>query len=321
MNEPLLDDEPIKKPGQPKGSRRIRSPAEKLSKRSGNNALASWGHRCYYIRPKNHGEVHGWKATNLFPALGWNIPSEFLWTVREDKEGMCAYIDAVLTGRQSEIIFFETKGLAVDIKTAEIDRPNDIKIRANITRFVDCLMLRDSFDVPLWGKIHFVTDGHNIVPVEFIAAIAQLLDPLAKKYTDPSREWWHCHESDLTKMGLTTADVTSSMYRSRYERAGVEVDSDDGNTAAMNGVEEDSESIAPLVQPREIEISRRRFDRHFELVTLVKPERKGAYYARRLLTYRGAQLWVGTSFFPEGPWKVYHRDSATLLALGVTVDE
>ncbi len=255
-----------------------------------------WSHRCFYIKPK----APGWLATNVFPALAPDLPRSFVWTVKEDREGLKVYIDALLAHRRTETIAIEEQGAVTETEIFHYDRPNDPVIRVNVRRFIDCLLLRDEFSIPLWGKIHFITDGHRIIPREFIAAIGQLLNEDGK-FIDPDRPWRHCAEKDLTAMGLTPNDITSSMYADQYR----------------TNEQEAAEPEGPDAAPREIEMSREVYNRHVDLTTRVEPAGEKPYFARRIMTLRGALLWSGTSYQLHGPWKVWTRETSQLLALGL----
>ncbi len=90
-------------------------------------------------------------------------------------------------------------------------------------------------------------------------------------------------------MGLSPEDVTTSLY---HEETDTGVD-----------------------HAREVELERIVNDRHIDLLTQVLPSNGKPYYARRIfLLQDGHCLWEGTAFNPGGPWKVWKRDSALLLA-------
>ena len=303
------------------------------SKRSGNaTGYSMWSYRCYVMRALKHHGTSAWKASNVFPSLAPEVPLSFLWTAREDRDGLREYIDAILTNRRSKSVAMEKAGLVEMIEMFTSDRPNDVNVRANVHRFVDFLTLRDSFNIPLWGRVHFITDGHRVVPTEYLGAVSQLFDARSKTFIDPKKEWWHCRENDLERMGLRPEDVTSGMYRDRYQNAAVEAGgatSDDeglmvGDTTSEDDDPETASTIpattrTPTSIPlREIEISRRPFPKHAELVTLVQPLHGRPYYTRRLLLFSGVLLWSGTSFYPDGPWTVWERNNALLISLGIS---
>jgi hypothetical protein len=305
------------------------------SKRSGNlRAFSAWNHRCYLLQPRKFNGAGAWKATSVFPALAEDLPASFLWTAREDREGLKKYIDALLTSRRSESIYFEKAGLVEEIEMPSIARPEDTKIRANVWRFVDFMTLRDACDIPLWGKVHFITDGHNVVPIEFLAAVMQLFDPEAKRFYNPKADWWHCRESDLERMGLRPEDITSGMYRQRYQQPSVDAEGAEGEDVLGEDDVVDTETGSvdetptpqttrattrkpPSPVTREISVTTAKHAKHADVLTLAQPKNGPPYYVRRMITYQGQLLWAATSYHPDGPWNVSHRDAAMLLALGV----
>ncbi len=293
------------------------------SKRSGNvRSFSAWGHRCYLLKSF----AGDWKATNVFPALAPDLPASFMWKARNDREGLKRYIDALLTERRSESIYFEKAGLVEDIQMFHLDRPDDQNVRVNVGRFIDFMTLRDEFKVPLWGKVHFITDGQNVVPIEFLAALGQLLDPAEKKFYDLTKDWWHCKENDLQKMGLKPEDIHSGMYQKRHAPVMTEMDDQgpvyDEEPAAEDASnygdepEELGDTPQAAVTARETEVERILEAKYADIVTLVQPDRGRRYFARRIMNYDGRMLWVGTSFTRTN-WKVWQRDTARLLALGL----
>ncbi len=275
-----------------------------------------WGYRCYSIRASGD----GCKVVNAFPALASNIPFTFTWTVRKDREGLKRYIDALVTDHRSESIYFEKVGMVDDIQFFHVDRPDDQKIRVKISRFVEFMALRDDFNVPLWGRLHFVTDGDSIVPAEFLASLGQMFDPSEKKFFDPTKEWRHCRENDLEKMGLKPEDVTSSMYRQRHAPVMAEVGTEEQVPVYADDASDEPEELgdeaSPQASVRETEVERVLEANYADMTTLVQPDRGRQYFARRIMTYEGRMLWVGTSF-TRSSWKVWQRDTARLLALGL----
>ncbi len=267
----------------------------------------AWAYRCFWMRPKGS----GWHAINAFPALSPDIPQKFLWNYRDDKEGLCRYIDVLLTGQRSEATTIEVSGAVSDTEMFHCDRPKDPVIRVAVRRFVDYLMLRDHFEVPLWGKVHFITDGWNVIPREFIAAIGQLLGEDGS-FLDPTKPWKHCTEQDLAAMGLKTSDVTSSMNRKRFARPNATAEQVFAGADASAG-------DAPPAPPREIELSREIFDRYVDMLTQVIPEDEQHYFTRRIISVSGPILWCGTSYARSGPWRVWTRNTAELLALGLNL--
>lgn len=270
----------------------------------GRQAIAIHAYRCFYMR---FGKGDAFQAMNLFPALTGDIPESFIWHSRSDVDGLHKYIDAVLLGKKSEALHYEKIGMVTDIKTFQIERPEDPLIKVSAKRFADFILLRDHFNVPLWGRVHFITDGHRVVPREFLASVGAAVDP-AGDFIDMNGDWRGLTEEELKNMGLRTEDITSSMYRKESLPT--------NGIAAPVGNNDDIE-VAPL----EREIDRQVSDEHVDLLTQVIPsDGSQVYYARRLFLFKktnGQLLWEGTSFNPMGPWTVYFRNSAKMLALSI----
>lgn len=266
---------------------------------------SAWSYRCFNIR----GVARGLKATNVFPALSPDVPRSFVWNYKDDRDGLRTYIDAILIGRRAEAAATEANGAVSEVELFHYDRPENTVIKVSIRRFVDFLMLRDQFDVPLWGKVHFITDGTNIIPREFVAALGQMLGDEGK-FLNPNKPWRHCSEVDLKKMGLSPGEVTSGMYRRRASSS-----QPVGMSQPDYGIPEDSD--APPVAPRELEIWCRKKERYTDLMTKVIPDEGAAYHARRIINTEGIILWSGTAFAVSGPWRVWERRTAELLALGL----
>lgn len=302
--------------------------------------LNAWSHRCFLMKAKKFNGHPAWWCTNGFPAFMTEVPHTFYWMARDDRDGLKTYIDALLLGQRSKSIEYEKNGLVEGIEMFTLDRPEETRIHVGIRRFIDTLTLRDNLELPLWGKITFITDGNRLVPTEYLAAISQLMDPETRKLFDVNRPWRGATVQDLASMGLRPEDVTSSMYRYRDAEmteayGGVEAapemvaepvyeggtpEGDDPPTAHTVAVPSAAHTPDPSPQAREVEVRRNRYERHFEVVTIVEPPRRRGrvYYVRRLATLReGRMIWVGTSFFADGPWKVWQRETATLLALGL----
>ncbi len=262
-------------------------------------------YRCFVFKAK--GSV--WRIKNVFPALAPDIPASFVWTAKQDLDGAKAYIDALLSGRTSASIYYEKVGLVSDIEHHVIDRPNDPTVRVLVHRLAELLLLRDHFSVPLWGKVRFITDGQRLVPIDLIAAIAAMVDPEGK-YIDTKKTWRAASEKDLEAMGITKDDVTTSLYRRKEPSI---------KPASLQPVPLEDADDEPEIEPQQFEVSRTVGERHVDLVTCVKPGgEQPSFYARRIFTFRdNVLLWEGTSYNPDGPWKVWHRNNTRMLAEGV----
>ena len=260
-------------------------------------SIGAWLHRCYHLAPRKGG---GWRCRNLFVGLAKDLPITFEWPSTEDRDGVKTYIDALLLSRMAEVTQIENAGLAINVVHDTTTIPEDPIVPVKIARLADYFQLRDRFDVPLWGKVRFMTNGRAFVPIEFIAAMAQILDKNGDRM-DCSGDWHLASTDDLERVGLRPEDITSSMNL----RAG----------SATAAAEE-----ASATPPREEQISMTHLKRHFEILSQSFPEGQPTFFTRRLFLYSGKQLWVGTSFQEKGPWKVWERATSELLALGLTPD-
>jgi hypothetical protein len=239
---------------------------------------------------------------SVFKGLLPGLPIHFVWLPRDDRDGLKRYIDSLLLGRKTESTQIEQMGCITEVEYDLTPRSEDSDVQINAHRLVDFLALRDHFNVPLWGKVRFVTNGKHLVPYEYIAAMSKLAGPYGAVF-DAAAPWKKATPKDLEAMGLKPEDVTSSMYRFGPT-------SDTGETHAQE----------PAAPPREEQISMTHFRRHFEILTQSFPEGQRTFFTRRLFLYSGKQLWVGTAFAETGPWKVWERATSELIALGLTPD-
>lgn len=270
----------------------------------GSGHQSIWAYRCYLI----HRTREGYKAKNLLPALIPEAPISFIWVGIDDKEGLREYIDAILRSHRSKVAEFEDKKFVVSIEHAPIRRPEDPTIKVNAKRLIDVLLLRDHFDVPLWGKLSFITDGTRLVPTQYIAALAQLMPEYSKLF-DPNRTWKYATEKRVREMGLVPEQVTSGMYREEIAEIDRQREQGMQRVAMANG--------SPSAAPQETRVSLKNYDGYFDLITRVVPADGAPYFTRRIAKTTGVLLWCGTSYQLEGPWTVYQRNASELLALGI----
>jgi len=258
-------------------------------------------HRCYKLSPLRK----GWKGTLLFNWVYEQWPSSFFWTNKNDIDGVKKYIDLLLTDHIAEAKFYEANGLVEDVQYIDPNERVSLEknfVHVNIHRMLDLFKLRDSFRVPIWHKLHFVTDQNRLVPVEFIAALSEFTG----EDEDMGGDWKKAKKEDLSEMGLAIEDVHTGMYRE-----------DSASVEAGRGEEAAEEGDDPDRPPDETEVSRKTFDRHFELVSRITRGGARPYFCRRLIRYDGHVLWSGTAWDAQGPWRTHERDNAQLLALGV----
>lgn len=280
-------------------------------------ANAIWSYRCFTITPYKV----AWQAKHCFPAFSPDIPKRFLWTAKEDKIGLCHYIDSLLLGNRSKSREYEDKGFVSDVEMYHVERPEDPVITVNIRRLVDFLLLRDHFEVPIWGKVQFVTDGKNLVPRNFIAAIMQL-DPDVAETLKEERPWHPATMKDFERQKLLPAHVTTSLYRrvrgsikapKSEDRVTLPPTATTYSTAQLPVARPNEEAPAP----QETRIALKKHEGYFDLLTQVRPDGEQAYYTRRIAKNDGSLLWCGTAYDLNGPWTVWTRDSAQLMAFGI----
>lgn len=259
-------------------------------------AHTAWTHRCFWMVARQK----KWFVRNVFPMFSAEVPSSLVWTAFDDREGLQHYLDAVLRGQRSRALYFERNGLAIDLVYPVMDMEKAQEtIHLSFKRLIEILTLRDPIDVPVWGKMRFITDGRKLVPYEFITAVAEIVDPEGESLK-PSPFWRFATGKDLDRMGLKPEDVTSGMYRQVPQST-------------------EHAPLAPSVGAQESEVRRTVGRDHVDLLTRVRPPNGTPYFVRRIFrTCQGSPvLWAGSAFEENGPWHCYHRDSAGLLAEGI----
>ena len=262
-----------------------------------------WSYRCFVFRRHRS----GWRALNILKLLTMDIPRGFLWMKLHDREGLKAYVDAVISNRGAHATLFEERGY---VEQVEYDPPMiGDTFRLSAKALFGCLALRDAFDVPLFEKVTFVTDGQKLVPTEFIALLSECADN-PEWFGNPDKWRWATPE-DLDRIsGGDPMKINSGMYRGKPNFM-------NSSVPLLPGVDADTGGEMPDTPPSETEIRRDAYEKHFELLTCVRSSRARTYFVRRLATYRGQVMLSASSFNPLGPWTVYARDSALLLANGV----
>ena len=271
-------------------------------------STAAWPYRCYVIKPFKT----GWKAICGLEFTAYDFPRSFAWTDRADREGLRTYIDLITAGRKSEAMAIQERGLVKDL---EYD-PEQLtgSIRINFERFIDLLAHRGHLDIPLKEKLVFVgAHGRQLVPAEFITVLSRYVDN-PEWFGNPA-DWHWVSRAEMDE--LDPMAVSSSMYR------GLPNMQDTPGEAAHQGAlpllpTRTATRVRRAVRPpREAEVHRRSFEKHFELVTVAQPDHGRPYFIRRLARFDGHLLWSGTSYQASGPWTEYSRDDAQLLAMGV----
>jgi hypothetical protein len=265
----------------------------------------TWVYRCYLLSPAKA----GWRARSLLKHLTLGLPRSFDWAEREDKDGLRGYIDAVTAGRTAAVMEFESRGLVTNVEHDPEVLTDSIKV--NLKAFLSVLSQRDWLDMPLRATYNFTTDGKKLVPAQFIAVLAEYAGNPAW-FGNPD-DWRWATPQDLERIsGGDPNGVHTGMYR------GKENFMDAAPGAGPAPIDADGDPVLVDAPPVEIEINRRSFAKHFELLTQVKPPSGQPYFVRRLALYNGRILWAGSSFSPVGKWTVYERDTSLLLAYGLT---
>lgn len=281
-------------------------PSSRASKSmlAGGRLTRHWTYRCYHMQPAKP----GWRAKNILKHLTADIPRTFVWTEREDREGLQGYIDAVTAGRVAAAVEFESRGLVLNV-----ERDPEVltdSLRLNLRAFLSVLSQRSQLDMPMRATYNFVTEGEKLVPVQYITLLAEYADNPAW-FGNPD-DWRWATQEDLDRIsGGDRKAIHTGMYR------GTENFMEGAPTVAANQVEVDGQLVPVDAPPAEIEISCRRFEKHFELLTQVRPQTGQTYFVRRLALYNGRILWAGSSFSPTGKWTVYERETSLLLAYGL----
>lgn len=270
-------------------------------------------YRGYELKPQ-HGQLHGehilWR---MFP----NLPKSFVWN-SSDKAGVRAYIDA-LYAETSFAAHAEHEGLVTGIEHVDPAKVQvtDI-IPVNVHRLFDTLQLADTFNIPLWGRVRFVTNDKTLVPATFIEALVSA-HPERFGHLDPTANWHAATDADLRKMNLRPDQVTSGMYRDRYvkpaqnrpQRTAVR------QPAPLHEPEPEADDSTPTAPPRERTMRRRDKGEYADWLTETVPDEGPRWYTRRVYAHTGRILYIATSWQPHGPWTVWERDSSALLSMGI----
>lgn len=266
------------------------------------NTSMAWTHRIYLMRRKGD----SWWAKSTIPKLGFDLPTEFEWTKKDDTTGLKKYIDLLLADRASEAQFFENVGSVINPQYLPESEDKGLgTIVVNFRAFLGLIEMRDNLRIPLWRKMRFLTNGARLVPTQFILAMSGI--PGFEHLAVGAEKWRIASRADLERMNLSEDDVHSGMYadqpplRREPEKASAAED-------------------APVSIPaKEIQIDRHGHDKYFELLTQVVPREGARYFVRRLILYSGALLWSGTSYQMHGPWTEYERDDAAIMATGLSL--
>jgi hypothetical protein len=88
---------------------------------------------------------------------------------------------------------------------------------------------------------------------------------------------------------------------------------------ASTGMYATGEVVSSSEVDAEREVRRQVEDDWIEVVTHVQPVEGRPYFARRVLNRRGKVIYAATAWQANGPWKVYERDNAALMLIGLSL--
>jgi hypothetical protein len=212
------------------------------------------------------------------------------------------YIDRLYAGDSNFAIAAEKDGRVTDVSyptAAEINATEWYAV--NIKALLSSISMRSPCDIPLWGKVKFITDGNYLVPTAYIGALVAA-DNEMFGHLNPDNDWHPASNKDLRKMDLLPEQVTSGMNGKPPVELGV-------------GAEDEGPEDVAEVPPAEVTVRRADRGTHTEWITQVS-DGDQVWFARRL--YQDAVVFYeATSWNVNGPWRVWHRDNSIMLALGV----
>ena len=273
-----------------------------VNKRSRNTNLHIFRHKVYILSCSTSKDYI--KARLMTPALYTTVPRTFVWKPRSDVDGCKAYVDALLGGRTSVADYYEKNGYVTEVVMPDPQMEVQ-KVRVNIKGFVDWLLMRGHIDIPLHHRVLFITDGAQFIPRDFIASIAPLLTAQGEENSLGSPDNWH---RMTTEEEAKVGPESLSLGRNYVEQSVAEPVAFDDQLSMPD----------EAAEPAEIEVRRRRHEKHADMLTKVYPGGQRPYFARRLIDYRGHMLWVGSAWEERGPWRVTQRDTSRMLALGIS---
>jgi len=246
---------------------------------------SAWKYCMYSFRPAKGG---GWYAANRLRHLAYGFPRSFVWKDKDDKEGLRSYVELIAAGRKTEAALIEGSGAVTEIEYDPEQLTGCITVDADA--FFSTLALTGYVKIPLVERVRFTLNGRAITAAEYLTILGEYSGK--PDWFNPNGARW------ATPDEVEELQPHSAMYTD--ERLG------------------QAELPAPEEPPRETEISRTSYDRHFEMITLVEPSSGKPYFVRRVANLHGTVIWSGSAFSPKGPWKEYSRNSAQLIALGVS---
>lgn len=285
----------------------------------------AWLHRGYHVFRK----PGGWHATHIMWRLFSRLPLEFYWRDYDDIEGFKRYIDAWYKGDLAHCQMCEKQEIAFNIIFPDQTQVQALQTQqVSCRRLFECLQLTDKADFPLWGRVAFVTNGHYLVPAEYISLLAAANPDGLGHLADQPGPWRAAKDRDLDAMGLKPEDVTSGMYL-RNPPKGVNVRAAVSSehvvpSRPVLGLPDPARPEAPaevevaVAPPRERTMYRRDQETYTDWMTKATPDAGAPWFTRRL--FRGEHLlYAATAWSADGPWHVWERDSSALLALDLDI--
>ncbi len=300
-------------------------------------------HRGYEVKLRKN----TWRAKHRIWRMFAELPLEFTWTDTNEWDGLQAYIDAWYKGDLKLRGLFEERGLVTDIEFPDPNfLVNNEPTQVNAARFFDCLKLSDRINVPLWTKVRFVTDGHVLVPSTWVQALIEA-DPVGFAYLKGRGPWRVATGADLAKMGVKVSEVTSSMYskglpakrgqappkvlEDRLRLAKVDpvtaaltaaatppAEEDNLDDAEEGAVESQPQQATPITTKEHLIRREQHDDGVIDLISQSIPVEGSPWFNRRIL-YKGRCIYAANAWVPRGPWTVWQRDDATLMALEIRI--
>ncbi len=303
-------------------------------------------HRGYEVKRRKN----TWRVRHRIWRMFADLPIEFTWTDIREWDGLQAYIDSWYKGDSALRGLFEKRGLVTDIDFPDQSHfVNNEPTQVNAARFFDCLKLSDRINVPLWTTARFVTDGDVLVPARWIQMLIEA-DPVGFAYLKGRGPWRVAKGEDLDKMGLAASEVTSGMYseglpekrgqvppkvarnRQRLAKfdpataarvaaaeAAQEQESDPAEDDSSDaGGEQPPQSVAPITTRERLIRRVQDDDGVIDLITQSVPDEGQPWFIRRVL-YKRRCIYAANAWVPRGPWTVWQRDDAALIALEIDI--
>lgn len=257
-------------------------------------------------------------CTNVFSRLLHELPLSFKWRPYRDRDGLCAYIDCLCQGRQTEANYYVDQGAVTDLELAPAP-PAEETVVLRVEELLDVLALRQEWRVPLALRIRFVgeEDGKAIAASDFTTNLLQHTQVPGWSRRKSLRKVRLLTEKEIRGgMQLRFGDLHTGVNLDRPEWVQREGDGAPLVDPAPWVTAEDTEA-AEDEAPRETEVRRRVEPTWLDVLTRVDHQ-GSTWFVRRILSNEGAVLYEATAHTAAGPWKAWRRDNAALLARKIT---